>query len=141
MTETVEATAALAKTHGVDFEHDEAARYEHRRALAEILGPWFAIRDRAAVEAELTAARVLSAPYRDFREAAARGGGPLAELDQPGIGPVISSESPMRWHDQSLRNVAATSRGINTEAVLRELAGVTEVEYASLIADGFVTAR
>jgi 2-methylfumaryl-CoA isomerase len=138
MTETADAISALAKAEGVDFEHNEAARYAHRRALAEIFAPWFAARDRATAEAALTAARVLSAPYRDLREAAARGGGPLTDLDQPGIGKVISAESPMRWHDQDLRNVAAASRGTNTQDVLRDLAGVTDVEYASLITEGVV---
>jgi 2-methylfumaryl-CoA isomerase len=139
MTETADATRVLAEAHGVDFERDEAARYLHRRELAEIFAPWFAARDRETVEAELTAARVLSAPYRDLREAASRRGGPLTELDQPGIGQVVSSESPMRWHDQTLRNQAATSRGIDTHDVLSELAGVTDTEYASLLQSGVVT--
>jgi 2-methylfumaryl-CoA isomerase len=138
MTGTVEAVAALSAAQQVDFEYDEAARYLHRQALAGIFAPWFSARDRASVEAELTAARVLSAPYRDLREAAARGGGPLVVLDQPGIGEVISAESPMRWQDQQLRNDAAAARGAHTYEVLRELAGVSEAEYVSLADSGVV---
>jgi 2-methylfumaryl-CoA isomerase len=141
MTDTADAVSALAADTAADFEHDEAARYRHRQALADVFAPWFAARDRATVEAELTAARVLSAPYRDFGEAAARGGGPLVPLDQPGIGDVVSSESPMRWHDQQLRNQPAVERGASTPDMLRDLAGVTDSEYASLVEDGIVIPR
>ncbi|HVW80592.1 MAG TPA: CoA transferase [Mycobacteriales bacterium] len=140
MTGSAQAVEALATNVKVDFEHDEAARYVHREALAEIFAPWFAARDRATAEAELTAARVLSAPYRDFREAAALGGGPLVALDQPGIGEVVSAESPMRWHGQPLRNAPATTRGASTYDVLRALAGVDEAEYASLLDAGVILA-
>jgi 2-methylfumaryl-CoA isomerase len=118
MTGTADAIAALASSVGVDFERDEAARYLQRRELAAIFAPWFAARTRREVETELTAARVLSAPYRDFREAAARGGGPLVSLDQPGVGSVISAESPMRWTGLDLRNEPAHALGADTDAVL-----------------------
>ncbi|HWA65370.1 MAG TPA: CoA transferase [Mycobacteriales bacterium] len=140
MTDTTDAIAALAAKTAADFEHDEAARYVHREALAGIFAPWFAARDRSSVEAELAANRVLSAPYRDLREAAARGGGPLVALDQPGIGEVISAESPMRWHELPLRNEPAVGRGDDTRAVLQALAGVGDAAYDELIRDGVVRA-
>lgn len=136
LTGTSQAIDALAASENVDFEQSESARYSHRQAIADIFTPWFAARDRPTVEAELTKARVLSAPYRDFREAAAVGGGPLVDLDQPGIGTVISTQSPLRWRDQPLRNEASVQRGASTREALRDLADVADEEYAALVAAG-----
>jgi 2-methylfumaryl-CoA isomerase len=118
VTGTADAVEALAAAAGVDLERDEAARYVHRHEIAAMLAPWFAGQTRASAEAALSEARVLFAAYRDLREAAARGGGPLVPLDQPGIGTVVSAESPMRWHDLELRNEAAPELGADTSAVV-----------------------
>jgi len=138
VTRTGEAIAALAAAEAVDFERDEASRYVYRHELAAVFAPWFAARDRDTAERELAEARVLSAPYRDFREAAARGGGPLVGLDQPGIGAVVSAESPIRWHDQPMRNEAAPDLGADTAKILRQLAGVADEELDALVAAGVV---
>jgi 2-methylfumaryl-CoA isomerase len=136
VTGTGETINALEVEHGVDFVRDESARYLHRDAIAMAFAPWFAGRDVAAVAAELTDARVLWAPYRTLREAADAMPGPLQRIDQPGIGSVISAESPLRWHDLTMTNASAPQLGADTVSTLTSLAGIDDDELARLVADG-----
>lgn len=136
VTGATEAVTALETTHAVDFGRDESARYVHRDAIAAALAPWFAGRDHAAVANALTGARVLWAPYRTLREAAAGMDGPLQRIEQPGIGSVISATSPMRWHDIALTNAAASPLGADTVDTLQALAGVDDDELERLVEGG-----
>lgn len=135
-----EAIEALRIAHDVDFVRDEASRYLLRDEIAAAFAPWFAARDRAAVAAELAAARVLWAPYRTLREAAAAMDGPLEHIEQPGIGTVISAASPLRWNGVDLMNSAAPRLGADTVTTLQNLAGVDDTELAQLLTAGIVAA-
>jgi 2-methylfumaryl-CoA isomerase len=138
VTGTADQAAALEVEHGVDFARDEAARYAHRAALGELLGPWFAAHDADDVSTALASARALWAPYRTVAQAADRGEGPLTALDQPGLGSVVSATSPQRWQGVETANHPAARLGADTTSVLRELAGLDDTELASLVADGVI---
>jgi len=129
---------ALQLQHGVDFLADEAARYRLRGPVAAAFEQWFAARDLATVADALNSARVLWAPYRTLREAAQEMHGPLRLIDQPGIGEVVSGESPMRWDDQPGTAAPASALGADTMATLVDLAGVNESELAALVEAGVI---
>lgn len=140
VTGTQDQVAALESMHGVDLARDEAARYEHRKALAALFGPWFAGHTSEEAAQALAGARALWAPYRSFAEAAASGDGPLTPLDQPMLGEVVSAESPLRWQGVATTNRAAPKLGADTAATLRDLAGLDDAELAELVAAGVIGA-
>jgi 2-methylfumaryl-CoA isomerase len=107
-----------------------------RAEITSILAPWFAERDLATVTTELTAARVLSAPYRTLTEAAAALEGPLRLIDQPGIGEVVSSGSPIRWADYEDVPRPAAALGSDTRDVLMRLAGMSATDVDTLVSEG-----
>jgi hypothetical protein len=64
--------------------------------------------------------------------------GPLQRIEQAGIGGVISAESPMRWHDLTMRIEPATSLGTDTVSTLKALAGIDDDELVQLAASGVI---
>jgi 2-methylfumaryl-CoA isomerase len=138
VTETADAMAALESAHGVDLRADDSARFRLRGEITAVLAPWFAAKDSATVTAALTGTRVLWAPYRTFAEAAAALEGPLRVIDQPGIGEVISAESPMRWADDHIEPPPAPALGADSRDVLTRLGGMTDAEVDGLVHDGVV---
>jgi 2-methylfumaryl-CoA isomerase len=138
VTDTVGPVQAIERANAVDFAADEAARYEQREPLAATFAPWFAQRDLATVAAALDSARVLWSPYRTLREASHDLEGPLRLLEQPGLGEVVSAQSPIRWADFSAEVVAASRLGADTFSTLTELAGVSATEFEALRHDGVV---
>jgi 2-methylfumaryl-CoA isomerase len=138
VTETGDAIAALEREQTVDFVADESARYHHRKELDALFAPWFATRDLDAVSAALTAGRVLWSAYRSLAEAAAALDGPLRELEQPGIGTVISAQSPLRFADFTDELRPASALGADTVATLADLASADEAEISTLVAAGVI---
>jgi 2-methylfumaryl-CoA isomerase len=139
VTDSKEVIDAIESGYGVDFVGDEAARYEQRELLADVFAPWFAERNLAKVAAALDAARVLWAPYRTLREAAQDMQGPLRLIDQPGIGDVVSAETPIRWTDPAADVRPASRLGADTFSTLVELGGVSDSELAALVDAGVVS--
>jgi 2-methylfumaryl-CoA isomerase len=133
-----DAISALESARGVDLRQDESARYRLRAEIGALLAPWFRANDSATVAAELTAARVLWAPYRTFAEAAASLEGPLRTTDQPGIGQVVSAESAMRWDDYDDEPMSASALGADSRDVLIRLGAMTDEEVDGLVRDGVV---
>jgi 2-methylfumaryl-CoA isomerase len=131
---------AIEHRHGIDLSIEDA-RYEHREEISEAMAGWFAGLDSGVVAQRLTAARVLWAPYRTLREAADAGDGPLRPISQPGIGTVISAESPMRWDGVDPLVSPASRLGADTYTALAELAGVTDAEFAELVDAGVIAAQ
>lgn len=88
----------LAKALDADFSAD-AARYEHREVIAALLAPWFAGRTTQGVADALAGTSVLWERYRTFADLATDPdltSNPLVRLiDQPGIGPVLATGSPL----------------------------------------------
>ena len=120
-----------------------AGRVAHAGMLDEAIGAWAAARTAEAVAAVLEAAEVPFGPVYSIADIArdpqyrARGmildvSHPrLGRVAMPGITPVLA-ETPgtVRWPGPGL--------GADTDAVLRELAGLSAVEIARLRADGVV---
>ncbi|NEW26649.1 CoA transferase [Nocardia cyriacigeorgica] len=141
-TETAEVIGALEQTIGVDFA-DEAHRYTHRETIAAVMRPWFADRTIDTAGKALTEAGVLWSRYRrmsdvvaDFEARAASR--VLTELDQPGIGPVISAHSPIREGTQYGPVAAASALGADTEQVLAEVLGLGDSELTRLRDGGII---
>ncbi|MET9327562.1 CoA transferase [Tsukamurella sp. NPDC003166] len=135
-TGTEAVVAAIEQAVGEDFT-DEAARYVHRQTLAAVMRPWFAARDLETAGGVLTEAGVLWSRYRrmsdlvaDFEAGTASG--VLAEVEQPGIGPVVSAHSPIRESGEYGPTAAAPALGADTDAVLADVLGLSDGELGRL---------
>ena len=139
-TETEKVVAAIADAVGADFD-DEAARYVHRETIAAVMRPWFARRAIADVDAALTDAGVLWSRYRSMSDVVAdfeggRASKVLAEVEQPGIGSVVSARSPIRVSGDYGPSATAHALGCDTDAVLTDVLGLDDAELARLRANG-----
>ena len=107
-----------------------------------MLRPWFAQRSFDEIAALLDAAKVLWSPYLDMAEAAARArassGGMATILDQPGIGPMLSTGSPLAWEGQRSGAAPAPRLGGDTERVLMDVLGLDSATVGRLADDGIV---
>ena len=146
LTETTGTTAvfaALAEALGVDFLTDEG-RYTHREAVAAILRPWVRARSLEQAAAELTASGVLWGRYQSMREFAEqfRANPPsvpaLVDLEQPGIGPVISANAPMRIDGEYSGASPAPELGADTDEVLSSVLGLSDAELGALRSAGTI---
>jgi 2-methylfumaryl-CoA isomerase len=123
----------------------ETDRYMLRETIAAVLRPWFFVRTLAEVSRELEAAQVLWSRYRTMCEAVADFHGSdsptvLGEVDQPGIGPVVSARSPVRMGSSYGEPAAAPTLGQHTDEVLAEVLGLDGAELAALHDRGVVSA-
>ncbi|MEV6362297.1 CoA transferase [Nocardia asteroides] len=139
-TGTAKTIAALEQTLGVDF-GDEAHRYIHRETIAAVMRPWFASSPLDAAGAALTEAGVLWSRYRRMSEVVADfeqgvGSRVLAELDQPGIGSVISAHSPIRENSEYGPVRPAAALGADTDRVFADILGLSDKELGELRATG-----
>lgn len=121
VTGTADVFAALEKQRGLDLTA-EGDRFEARDAITAILAPWFSSRTLAQVEADLAGTRVLWAPYRTMdevaAEVAARPDAVVQYVDQPGIGPVLTARSPLRWNGRYTEARPAPRHGQHTDEIL-----------------------
>ncbi|CCW13488.1 MULTISPECIES: CoA transferase [Rhodococcus] len=120
VTGTAEVFAALERHRGLRFA-DEGDRYAARDEITAILRPWFAARTLAEIEKELSGSRVLWAPYRTMDEVAAREYAVIERVEQPGVGPVPTARSPLRWDGTYTEARPAPRHGQHTREVLEEL--------------------
>jgi 2-methylfumaryl-CoA isomerase len=141
VTETADVFDALEKVLDADLDL-ETDRYRLRETISAVLRPWFAQRDYETVSALLTRAHVLWSPYRDTFQAAAEArrdpDSVAAEIEQPGIGPMLATGSPVRWHDRRTGPVPAPRLGVDTESVLSSALGLTAAELGGLHARGVI---
>ena len=144
VTGTTKVFEALESSLGVDL-NQEADRYRLRETIAAILRPWFSQRTLSEASRELDVARVLWGPYRSMSEAArlARGSERpvVAPIDQPGVGVMLASASPLRWHSEVRPPEAAPLLGADTEPVLAEVLGLSPGEIGRLHDTGVVAAH
>ncbi|RCW45754.1 2-methylfumaryl-CoA isomerase [Halopolyspora algeriensis] len=124
----------------------EEGRYRHRETIAAILRPWFAGRTIDDITTAFGGTRVLWSRYRGVSdvaaEAAAGEAGPLAgEVDQPEVGPVLATGSPLRWSGTGLCPTPAPALGEHTEEVLCGGLGLTQLEFGRLRDAGIVGGR
>ncbi|WP_306361793.1 CoA transferase [Nocardia sp. CC227C] len=139
-TGTAKVIASLEQTLGVDFA-DEAHRYIHRETIAAVMRPWFAGLPLDTVGTALTEAGVLWSRYRQMSDVVADfeagiGSRVLTEVDQPGIGPVISAHSPIREDSEYGPVRPAAALGADTDQVFAEVLGLTDGELGKLRSAG-----
>ena len=139
-----DAMAALAARTGRDL-NDEGARWELRDEITAILRPWFARRQVADFAGDFDAAGLTWSVFRTVREALAEDAdlsddNPMFRvLDQPGLGrfPVPGHPAVFGAHARAAP-VPAPALGADTEAVLGDVAGLSDTEIAQLFDAGVV---
>lgn len=142
-TETANVFAALEESLATDFSADEG-RYVNREVIAAVLRPWFARHTFDDAAASLTAAGALWGPYRTMSGVVAdhrrhAGDDPvLVDVEQPGIGSVISSSSPARFDSGYSGSVPAPSLGQHTDEVLGGILGLSDAELGELHEEGTI---
>lgn len=132
--------AGVAERLGVDLA-DEGARFEHRDAVRDPVRRWFAARTREQARADLASATFLWEEYASFEQAADRAlHHPLVTtVDQPGVGEVMASRSPVRaGREAGAAPGAAPAVGADGEHVLRDCLGLSEAEQRALVQAGVV---
>ncbi|MFG2442726.1 CoA transferase [Nocardia fluminea] len=139
-TGTAKVIASLEETLEVDFA-DEAHRYVHRETIAAVMRPWFTGLSVDDAGEALTEAGVLWSRYRQMSDVVAdfeagSGSDVLTELDQPGIGPVISARSPIREDSDYGPVDPASALGADTDAVFAEVLGLSDSELHRLRSTG-----
>jgi 2-methylfumaryl-CoA isomerase len=126
VTGLTETFGGLEKLLGADFTA-EADRYEHREVIAALLTPWFARHTVAEIADAFAGTSVLWDRYRTFGDLAADPdllANPLVRLiDQPGIGEVLATGSPLAQPGTGESVAPAPVLGADTAAVLAELRG------------------
>jgi 2-methylfumaryl-CoA isomerase len=138
------AFADLASATGLDLD-DEGDRYRARDAIAAILEPWFSARTLAKASEVLAAARASWGPYRTFAELPAeeprvRDGHLFATIDQPGIGPLLTPASPLRFTSAPrLPPLPAPAPGEHTDEILADILGTAASEIGRLHDAGVVS--
>ncbi|WP_018178827.1 CoA transferase [Jongsikchunia kroppenstedtii] len=135
-TGNTEVFAALEKSLDADF-RDEAERYRHREVIAAVLRPWFNAHGIDEVRAGLTEAGALWSQYRTLAGVVdqLRSGATLpvlADLEQPGIGQVVSAHSPLRIDAEYSGTVPAPELGAHTDEILGSILGLTDSELGEL---------
>lgn len=124
VTGRAEALAAVERALGADFGSD-SDRYAHREVIAALLAPWFAGHTTAEVNGALRDTSVLWQRYRTFAELAADPNtltNPLVGLiDQPGIGQILATGTPLAQRGASQAPVPAPVLGADTAALITEL--------------------
>ncbi len=132
----------LERLLGADFGQD-GDRYRHRAVITALLEPWFAERTLAQAEQALAATSVLWSRYRRFTDLTQDGtlaANPLlAEIDQPGVGPLLAPGSPLAM-DGTTGPRPAPVFGADTGAVLTGLLGLAADDIAGLAARGIIGA-
>jgi len=137
-TGTAEEMAALASRLKLDLAR-EGDRWRARHEITAILAPWFAARGVADFAEAFDRAGVTWSVFRSFAEALAEDPdlsdeNPIfAEIDQPGIGPLLTPASPFAFSAAARPAPAPAPRlGEHTEEILADVAGLPEQEIAAL---------
>jgi 2-methylfumaryl-CoA isomerase len=136
VTNTSRVFSALEDALDVDLSI-ETDRYQLRETIAAVLRPWFAARTFLDVSRELDAAQVLWSRYRSMREVVAEfrkdeAPSVLADVEQPGIGEVVSHRSPLRLGVDYGETAVASDLGQDTDEVLAEVLGLSDAELGGL---------
>ncbi|WP_033190809.1 MULTISPECIES: CoA transferase [Nocardiaceae] len=140
-TGTEDVFVALATTFGADL-GDEGERFRYRETIESVLKPWFSARDFDEVRVRLDESRVLWSPYRDMAQvveaALADTSSIVREIDQPGVGPMLSTAAPWRWGDQHAHSKPAPELSRDTDDVLRDSLGLSAAELHGLRERGVI---
>lgn len=126
----------LERLLGADFAQD-GDRYRHREVIVALLEPWFASRTLAEVGRDLAGTSVLWSRYQRFTDLVLAGNPLLAEIDQPGVGPLLAPGSPLAM-EGTVGPLAAPALGADTAGVLTGLVGRSAAEVAALAERGII---
>jgi 2-methylfumaryl-CoA isomerase len=126
----------LERLLGADFGQD-GDRYRHREVITALLEPWFAGRTVAEVERDLAGTSVLWSRYRRFTDLDLTGNPLLAQITQPGVGPLLAPGSPLAM-DGTRGPSPAPLLGADTAAVLTGLLGLSAVDIRALSERGII---
>jgi 2-methylfumaryl-CoA isomerase len=138
-----EAVKALGSTTGIDFD-DEGGRYAGRDRLADLLQPWFAVRDLAEIKKAFAGTGVSWGPYRTFSQMVAEeprvNAGPMfSTVEQPGIGRYLMPASPLDFSSAPrLPAKPAPILGQHTDEILADVLGLAGHEIGRLRDQGVV---
>lgn len=145
ITGTDEVFASLAEAHKTNFDI-EGERFENRALIEAVLAPWFAARTSSEVLEAASGTRVMIGDFRtpfevveSFR--AGQESKVLTEIEQPRIGQMLTSRSPLRWDDVYGEAEASPEFGQDTEWALTELLGLTDADLGRLIESGTIRDR
>ena len=128
--------AELERLLGADFSTD-GDRFRHREVITALLEPWIAVRPLAEIEREFAGTSVLWSRYRKFTEIDLSGDPLLAQISQPGVGPLLAPASPLVV--EGAADVRpAPALGTDTGPVLTGLLGLTEADVVSLAERGII---
>lgn len=140
----VERFEAIAAENGVDLRKEEE-RYALRDVIEAELAPWFAGRTLAEIGTALDAVGACWGPYQTFRQAVAEDpdlstDNPMfEEIDQPGIGRYLAAGSFIEFGAIPRAPVLpAPQLGSDTESVLAEKVGLSDVDLGKLREDGVI---
>jgi len=130
---------------GVDLNR-EGDRFEARDAIAAFIAPFIARRTLAELREIFDGLGVCWGPYQTFRDLVNDDwrcslANPLfAEIDQPGVGKVLSPSSPLRLNAPHATPppVRAPLLGEHTEEVLGDVLGLSGLELGRLMDRGVV---
>jgi 2-methylfumaryl-CoA isomerase len=130
--------AMIGPMLGVDLATEEGL-FEARDAIAAVLKPWFAKKTLSEAGHALDVAQVLWGPYQDFGQLVrydprcSTANPMFGELDQPGIGRVLSPRSPLAFSPGTTpAPLAAPALGADTASVLQSLLGLSPDELVRL---------
>ncbi len=145
LTGTGDVFDALEKSLNADF-RTEDDRYRHRDIITAILRPWFAARPLTEIDSALDESGVLWSKFRTVHDVATAyraEGAPaiFGEVDQPGIGPVLTSRSPLRIDSEYGDYAVAPDLGEHTGEVLSEVLGLSDAELGRLHDAGVIESR
>lgn len=117
----------------------EGGRYIARHAIAAVLEPWFAQRTLREIKEVFEASGVLWGVYQDFTQLVEEDprcstANPMFTMvDQPGLGPVLSTRSPLAFTSGTVPNArAAPLLGHDTARVLADMVGLSADEINRL---------
>ena len=117
----------------------EGGRFAARHAIAAVLEPWFAARTLAQIKDALDGSGVLWGVYQDFKQLVEEDprcsvANPLfGEVDQPGIGRVLSARGPLAFNRNAVPPPsAAPLLGADTVSVLKEVIGLSPADILRL---------
>jgi 2-methylfumaryl-CoA isomerase len=135
---------AIAKAFAADFTKEED-RYRARDAIAALMKPWFESRTLDEVRVALDEHGVCWGPYQTFTQLldddwrASEANPVFGTVDHPGIGPLLTPASPLRFPEAPpTPPPAAPLLGLHTDEVLEEVLGLSPMEIARLHDDGLV---
>ncbi|WP_028266069.1 CoA transferase [Arthrobacter sp. MA-N2] len=136
ITGTSEVFAALERALGVNLAA-EGDRYRQREAITAILRPWFEVRSIDEVSTALSDGHALWSRYRSMSEVVegfrrAQTPSVLADVEQPGIGRVVSARSAIRIDAHYGATAVAPSLGQHTDEVLEQFLGLSPSELGKL---------